>query len=94
MFDVIVIGAGFAGIGAGVAAREHGKKAVIFEATNRWGGLCDNFIIDGFRFDHAVHLSFTENCFCQDLFLSTPHYEHAPEAMNYYQDNWVRHPLK
>ena len=54
----VILGAGIASITAGYKLE---NQAVIYEATERFGGLCDNFTVDGFRFDYAVHLSFTKN---------------------------------
>ena len=56
--NLAIIGAGFAGIAAGYAAREKNIDAVIFESDKTWGGLCGNFTVENFRFDKAVHLSF------------------------------------
>jgi monoamine oxidase len=36
--DVLIIGAGLAGLGAATALREHGLAAIVLEATNRIGG--------------------------------------------------------
>jgi phytoene dehydrogenase-like protein len=50
--SIIIIGAGFAGLSAGIYAQMNGYKARIFEMHSKPGGLCtswkkDNFIIDG-----------------------------------------------
>lgn len=92
--DIAIIGAGFAGIAAGYAAKEKKRQAIIFEADNEWGGLCGNFVVDGFRFDKAVHLSFNEPDLVRRLFLSLPHYEHSSESNNYADGYWVRHPVQ
>ena len=36
--DVVIIGAGLAGLGAAAAVRDGGKRAVVLEASNRVGG--------------------------------------------------------
>ncbi len=92
--DVCIIGAGFAGIGAGFSAKNEGRDLLVFEAANDWGGLCGNFVVDGFRFDKAVHLSFADDPLCQKLFFSQPHYSHLPEASNYKNGCWVRNPVQ
>ena len=61
MAELMILGGGVAGISAAYHAQQLGKKAVIYEARPRWGGLADNFSIDGFRFDHAVHFAFTDD---------------------------------
>jgi phytoene dehydrogenase-like protein len=50
--SIIIIGAGFAGLSAGIYAQMNGYKTQIFEMHSKPGGLCtswkkDNFIIDG-----------------------------------------------
>lgn len=92
--DIAIIGAGFAGIAAGYAAKEKNLQATLFEADSEWGGLCGNFSVDGFRFDKAVHLSFNEPPLVAKLFLSRPHYAHSSESRNYADGFWVRHPVQ
>ena len=92
--DIAIIGAGFAGIGAGYAAKEKNLDAIIFESDETWGGLCGNFSVNGFRFDKAVHLSFNELPLVAKIFLSRPHYVHSSESRNYANGFWVRHPVQ
>ena len=92
--DIAIIGAGFAGIAAGCAAKEKNLQATLFEADSEWGGLCGNFTVDGFRFDKAVHFSFNEPPLVEKLFLSRPHYAHSSESRNYADGSWVRHPVQ
>lgn len=93
--EICILGAGFAGIGAGYAAKSKGKHAIIFEKDAQWGGLCGNFSVGGFRFDKAIHMSFTENELCKDLFFDISHYTHPPKAYNYTQEgHWTPHPVQ
>ena len=55
----IILGAGIAGLGAYCAD----NSSYIFEQAPKAGGLCANFVINGFLFDKAVHLSFTNDAF-------------------------------
>jgi len=87
----VILGAGIAGIAAGYKL---GNQAVIYEATCRFGGLCDNFIVDGFRFDYAVHLSFTKDKIVRSVFDKVPYITHKPEALNYCDGYWVKHPIQ
>lgn len=43
--NIVILGAGIAGIGAGYKL---GKSATLYEKRNRYGGLCDNFTLNGF----------------------------------------------
>lgn len=92
---IVVIGAGIAGLSAGYHLKEKGKDAVIFEKSSSWGGLCDNFTIEGFRFDKFIHLSFTEDEYVKKLFSSSSsHLSHRPKAYNYSEGLWLKHPVQ
>ncbi|MBR6012314.1 MAG: FAD-dependent oxidoreductase [Selenomonadaceae bacterium] len=92
--NLAIIGAGFAGIAAGLAAKEKKLDAVIFESEETWGGLCGNFTVENFRFDKAVHFSFNEPDLVKKIFHSLPHYIHGTESNNFADGSWVRHPVQ
>ncbi len=92
--DTVILGAGIAGLGAALKARELGIEAVIFEARNSSGGLLDNFTINGFRFDHAVHLSFASEEKVRHIFDRTPYHTHPAESFCFDQDRWLKHPIQ
>lgn len=92
--DVVILGGGVAGLGAALKARESGRQAVIFEARDSAGGLLDNFTIDGFRFDHAVHLSFASEAKVRDIFDRTPYLTHPSDAYCFEAGRWLKHPVQ
>ncbi len=92
--DVMILGAGIAGLGAALKAREQGRESVIFEANNRAGGLLDNFKVQGFRFDNAVHLSFATEPEVRKIFDQVDYYTHPADAYNFDQDKWLKHPVQ
>jgi protoporphyrinogen oxidase len=94
MIENMVLGGGIAGLAAAYAARELGKSAVVFEAKGRAGGLLDNFVVEGFRFDTAVHLSFATEQEVRAVFDRAPYYTHVPEAVNWDKHRWLRHPVQ
>ncbi len=49
-FDVLIIGAGLAGLVAGLDLTRRGYSVVIVERRSRWGGLCGTFQLDGHEF--------------------------------------------
>jgi phytoene dehydrogenase-like protein len=53
--SVIIIGAGFAGLAAGIYARLNGYDATIFEMHNLPGGLCTSWERKGYTFDCCIH---------------------------------------
>ncbi len=92
--DIMILGAGIAGLGAAIPARKLGLKAVIFEAKNRPGGLLDNFEIQGFRFDNAVHLSFATEPEVREIFDKVEYFTHPTDAWNFEHDKWLKHPVQ
>jgi protoporphyrinogen oxidase len=89
--DNLVLGAGIAGLA--YAHEKRNEKTVIFEAEDHAGGLCHSFNIQGFTFDSAVHLSFTEHDVARRFFDTTPYIRHEPLAYNFYKGYWLKHPL-
>lgn len=53
--SIIIIGAGFAGLAAGIYARLNGYKTQIFEMHNIPGGLCTSWNRGGYTFDGCIH---------------------------------------
>jgi phytoene dehydrogenase-like protein len=53
--SIIIIGAGFAGLAAGIYARMNGYNTQIFEMHNLPGGLCTAWERKGYIFDGCIH---------------------------------------
>ena len=53
--SIIIIGAGFAGLAAGIYARMNGYNTQIFEMHNLPGGLCTSWKRKGYTFDGCIH---------------------------------------
>ncbi|HLN21592.1 MAG TPA: NAD(P)/FAD-dependent oxidoreductase [Bacteroidales bacterium] len=53
--SIIIIGAGFAGLGAGIYAQKNGYNSRIFEMHNLPGGLCTSWGRKGYTFDGCIH---------------------------------------
>jgi phytoene dehydrogenase-like protein len=53
--EIIIIGAGVAGLSAGIYARLNGFRARIFEMNAIAGGQCTAWDRKGFRFDYCIH---------------------------------------
>lgn len=94
MAQVTVLGGGVAGISAVWHAGRTGLEASVFEAKERWGGLLDHFMVDGFRFDNAVHFAFSSNEPFRALLEMTPYITHRPEPYNYEGGRWLKHPVQ
>jgi phytoene dehydrogenase-like protein len=53
--SLVIIGAGFAGLAAGIYGRLNGYKTRIFEMHNLPGGLCTSWKRKGYTFDACIH---------------------------------------
>ena len=53
--DIIIIGAGFAGLAAGIYAQMNGYSTRIFEMHDKPGGLCTSWKRKGYTFDACIH---------------------------------------
>jgi phytoene dehydrogenase-like protein len=56
--DIVIIGAGIAGLAAGCYAQMNGYRTQIFEMHNQPGGLCTAWQRQGFVFDGCIHYLF------------------------------------
>ncbi|CAM3858225.1 protoporphyrinogen/coproporphyrinogen oxidase [Parendozoicomonas haliclonae] len=92
--DVVILGAGVAGLGASLKARQLGHNSIIFEERSSAGGLLDNFEVEGYRFDNAVHLSFAKEQEVRSIFDRTPYYTHPADSRNFEEDRWLKHPVQ
>lgn len=89
--QTVILGAGIAGL---AYAKELGQDGtMVFEKNNFCGGLCHSFKINGFTFDSAVHLSFTNEMTVRKQFDQTPYITHQPLAYNFYNGYWIKHPV-
>ena len=54
-YDVVVVGAGNAGLSAAVSCAAQGKKTLLIEKHNLPGGVASSFKRGRFEFDPSVH---------------------------------------
>ena len=95
MNDVTILGAGIAGISASFHATLLGYKSIVFEKRGKPGGLVANFTpYEGFRFDNAIHLSFTKNEYVRAIFEKTKYITHKPSAYCLENGLWLKHPVQ
>lgn len=66
----------------------------MYEAAPRAGGLLDNFTIDGFRFDNAIHLSFATEPEVREVFDRTPYVAHPAVSWCWDDSAWLKHPVQ
>lgn len=92
--NIVVLGGGISGISALYHLQIQNVSATGYEAQSNAGGLVSNFTIDGFRFDNAIHLSFTTNEYVRSIFDKTSYITHSPTAFSYEKGCWLRHPVQ
>ncbi|NTS75350.1 FAD-dependent oxidoreductase [Catenovulum sp. SM1970] len=92
--NICILGGGVAGLSAAFHIKELGEDSIVFEASNRVGGLLKGFTINGFYFDNAVHLSFTKDEYVKNIFDKTPHLAHKPIAYCVEDQVWLKHPVQ
>lgn len=91
---ISVLGGGIAGISATFHAEKLGFRVNCFEAAPIVGGLVSNFEVKGFRFDNAVHLSFTSDEYVRSFFDNVPYLTHKPLAYCKDREFWLKHPVQ
>ena len=68
-YDVVIIGAGPAGLSAGYELQNSDKKTLILEKKYQVGGLAETKVFGKYRYDIGPHRFFTKNKEVYDLFL-------------------------
>jgi protoporphyrinogen oxidase/GT2 family glycosyltransferase len=94
MTDVVILGAGIAGLSAGWMLKQHGIGFKIFEKQDYVGGLARSFYWHGFPCDFAAHRLFTtDEEILQQLLSLVPMGRHIRRSKIYLQGKWMRDPL-
>ena len=76
---ILILGSGIASLSAAYYLRNKGYTPILLEKDKTYGGLCGNFIIDGFEFDRFVHFSFAKDEEVNRVFsLSSPQIMEQP----------------
>ena len=70
MYDLIIIGAGPAGLTAAYELSDSDKKVLVLEKKPQVGGLAETKVFDDYRYDIGPHRFFTKNQEVYDLFLN------------------------
>jgi len=69
MYDVIIVGAGPAGLTAAYELSKYQKKVLILEKKENVGGLAETKVFDSYRYDIGPHRFFTKNKEVYQIFL-------------------------
>ena len=94
--SIFILGAGISGLGAAYSLKQKGLSPTLLEKDNTYGGLCSNFVINGFRYDRFVHFSFSKDETVNNLFIegSPKILRHTPNPFNLYKGKWIKHPAQ
>jgi protoporphyrinogen oxidase len=92
--NIVILGAGIAGISAAYHLQKMGGNAIVYEANSSTGGLLDNFVVEGFRFDNAIHLSFATEPEVREVFDRTPYLAHPAVSWCWDDSAWLKHPVQ
>lgn len=98
MSDVVVVGAGLAGLGAAYRLRREGVPCTIYEKLSHPGGhAASHPDSSGFLFDEGPHISFTKEERIRELFARSvegAYRERRARVNNYWRGYWVKHPVQ
>ncbi len=65
--DIVIVGAGLAGLSCGALLREAGRDVTILEATDRVGGRVRTDVVEGFTLDHGFQVLLTAYPACKRM---------------------------
>lgn len=95
--NVVILGAGLAGLAASKRIRELGCDAEIYEKESYFGGHAASETVKGFTFDQGPHVSFTKRDEIKKLFADSVrgnYWEHESLVVNRWRDFWIKHPAQ
>jgi protoporphyrinogen oxidase len=96
-FDVIVFGAGPAGVTAALKLARNGKSVLVFDKDSKIGGISKTIDFNGFLFDLGPHRFFTKSKEVNDLWKETLGEDFLPVnrlTRIYYNNKFFFYPLK
>lgn len=79
---LIILGAGFAGLGASIEAKRKGISSLTLDAGNEVGGLCRNTVVSGCDFDFGPKILILDES------------ENSKEILGFLGNNYGRYPMK
>ena len=97
-YDLVVLGAGPAGLTAAITALDSKKTALVLEASDQVGGISKTVQIDGWRFDLGGHRFFTKvervNQFWKRILNPEDFLKRPRLSRIFYQEKFFDYPLK
>lgn len=97
-YDLIVLGAGPAGLTAAICALDLNKSTLVIESTNQFGGISKTVQTDGWRFDLGGHRFFTKVTRVEEFWkriLAPEDFLKRPRLSRiFYREKFFDYPLK
>ena len=97
-FDLIIIGAGPAGLTSAIEAQKLGKKVLILEGDSQVGGISKTVTRDGYSFDLGGHRFFTKVArveeFWNTILQPSDFLERPRKSRIFYKNRFFDYPLK
>ncbi len=94
-YDHVVIGAGPTGLSA---AYHLGERTLLLEQNARIGGWCRSVVDNGFTFDYAGHIMFSNDPYVQQLYQKllgdNLHWQHREAWIHSKKDVYTRYPFQ
>jgi protoporphyrinogen oxidase len=97
-YDLIIVGAGPAGLTAAVEAQNLGKRVLILESDSQVGGISRTVQKEGYRFDLGGHRFFTKvkrvKDFWEQVLPPEDFLDRPRKSRIFYKDKFYDYPLK
>jgi protoporphyrinogen oxidase len=90
-----IVGAGISGLST--SYHLHHENAVVFEASDHYGGHVYSEVVDGFTWDDGPHFSFASNKYVKQLLEDMVGGEFetlSTRSSNWFQGHWIDHPAQ
>jgi protoporphyrinogen oxidase len=98
MSEICVLGSGMAAYGAAHALKEAGRRAVLFDKSDHFGGHTASHVHEGrYTFDEGPHISFTKDERIKQLFAEAVDGRYQvldAKVNNFWQGHWIKHPAQ
>jgi protoporphyrinogen oxidase len=99
MSEICVLGTGMAGYGAAYGLKEAGRKAVLFDKRDHYGGHTTSYFYEGgkYTFDEGPHVSFTKDERVRRILAEAVDGKQQvfqTRVNNYWKGYWIKHPAQ
>jgi protoporphyrinogen oxidase len=99
MSEICVLGTGMAGYGAAYGLKEAGRKAILFDKRDHYGGHTTSYYYEGgkYTFDEGPHVSFTKDERVRRILgeaVDGKQEVFDTRVNNHWKGHWIKHPAQ